>query len=104
MIMRNLFLFLILLFSLSMYSGNITNIQKQFTGKGKVFHIKKTYNLNGDTLYIPEKSTLSFEGGSIGNGIVMGPYGNRIYIKGNYKCANSNYYGNFFLKDGTQLT
>lgn len=98
------FLLFFLLYAICSFGGNINNIQNFFSGNGKVFHIKKQYDLKGDTLYIPEKSTLSFEGGSIENGIVMGPYGKKIYIKGQYKYKNANYYGEFFTTGGSQLT
>lgn len=98
------FIILFILYAVCSQGGNINSIQKFFSGTNKVFHIKKQYDLKGDTLYIPEKSTLSFEGGSIENGTVMGPYGKKIYVKGQYKYKNANYYGEFFATDGSQLT
>lgn len=105
MIMKYILLLAFIISSIGIINGgNIKRTQEDFSGTGKVFHIKKKYDLKGDTLYLSEKNTLSFEGGTIENGTVLGPYGKPIHIKGQYKYKNANFYGDFFTEDGVQLT
>lgn len=104
MIMKKFYLLLALFCYICVYAQDIDTIQQHFSQPNRVYFIEKKYDLRGDTLFLPTNCTLSFQGGSIENGTVMGPYGKNTYIDGIYKYANAKYYGDFYTKDNVQLT
>lgn len=51
-----------------------------------IYHIQYDYDLNGETITIPEGCLLEFEGGSLGNGSVNA---NELNVISNGKCFNN---------------
>lgn len=96
-------LFLLLCF-IQIKAQKIEDIQCLFNVPRKVYVIKKSYDLKGDTLRLPEQCTLSFQGGTIKNGTVMTPFAKSVYLEGKLKYDNANYLGDFYTKDNIQLT
>lgn len=63
--------------------------QSMLPSSNTIYHIQYDYDLNQQTLYIPNNSVLLFEGGSLSNGIIQGAYTRIDTVKGNVIFKNS---------------
>lgn len=60
----------------------INYLTQTMVGKENViYHIQYDYNLNGQTIIIPEGCVLLFEGGSISNGTIIGNFIRNTYLR-----------------------
>lgn len=81
------------------YSTNLLT-QEMLGKENTIYIIQYDYNLNGQTITVPEGCVLQFEGGSFNNGTIQG---NDNYVVGAYKeCLKVNWTGLLGL-DGNTL-
>lgn len=70
-------------------SGSKTILtQDHFNQKNTIYEIRYDFNLNGQTIKIPEGCTLMFTGGSLDNGCLLGT--NTAIVAGAYKIFGDN--------------